>query len=240
VFRPSILKVCKIAGAGVAVGTPFTFGVTLANPVSGGIFPPFTIPVTVNAGPAGPQNGYCVIVPTVNGSMSLLGGAFNQGSTVTITERAAPGTVVSDISSTTSTLPPFVPGARTTTLSGANGIVAGVTQVTFINTETPQICTPFTTVSEGDLFPGGIVSFGVSSGAGSVTVDHVNAGTGLQSLTMVGAPVNAVVNIPAFTPGTLAPVTPTFTPINPALAVDFTLRAGSTFHAANIRVRCGN
>jgi hypothetical protein len=105
-------------------------------------------------------------------------------------------------------------------------------------TPTPQVCTPFTTVTEGDLFPGGIVSFGVSQGPGSVTVDHVNAGTGLQSLTVVGTPTNAVVNIPAFTPGTFNPAVVTFTPINPALAVDFTLRAASTFHAANIRVRC--
>jgi hypothetical protein len=93
-------------------------------------------------------------------------------------------------------------------------------------------------VTEGDLFPGGIVSFGVAGGLGSVTVDHVNAGTGLQSFTVVGTPKNAVVNIPAFTPGTFAPVTVTFTRPNPALAVDFTLRAASTFHAANIRVRC--
>lgn len=139
-FRPSILKVCKIAGTNVPVGTPFTFDVTLANPVSGGINPPFTVPVTVNAGPAGPQGGNCVIVPTVNGNMSLLGGAFNQGSTVTITERASGNTVVSSITSTTSTLPPFVAGQRTTTLSGVNGIVAGVTQVTFTNTApTPPV-----------------------------------------------------------------------------------------------------
>ena len=102
-----------------------------------------------------------------------------------------------------------------------------------------DICTPSTTVTEGDLFPGGIVSFGVSSGPGTVTVDHVNAGTGLQSLTVVGVPVNAVVMIPAFTPGTTAPVVVTFFVPNPALPVDFTLRAASTFHAANIRARCG-
>ena len=83
------------------------------------------------------------------------------------------------------------------------------------------------------------MSFGVSSGPGSVTVDHVNAGSGLQSLTVVGVPVNAVVMIPAFTPGTTAPVVVTFFVPNPALPVDFTLRAASTFHAANIRARCG-
>ncbi|MBA4185739.1 MAG: hypothetical protein H0X49_17305 [Acidobacteria bacterium] len=61
----------------------------------------------------------------------------------------------------------------------------------------------------------------------------------MQSLTVVGAPVNAVVNIPAFMPGTLNPVAVTFTAINPALPVDFTLRAASQFHAVFIRVRCG-
>ncbi|MBA3355904.1 MAG: hypothetical protein H0U18_08190, partial [Pyrinomonadaceae bacterium] len=106
------------------------------------------------------------------------------------------------------------------------------------NCPTPQDCTPTTTVTEGDLFPGGIVSFGVSSGPNSVTVDHVNAGTGLQSFTVVGVATNAVVTIPPFTPGTFNPVTATFTVINPSLPVDFTLRAASTFHSIFIRVRC--
>ncbi|MDQ3180698.1 MAG: hypothetical protein M3Q33_09280, partial [Acidobacteriota bacterium] len=99
-------------------------------------------------------------------------------------------------------------------------------------------CTPTTTVSEGDLFPGGIASFGITSGPGRVTVDHVNAGTGLRSLTVVGTPTNATVMIPAFTPGTFDPVNVTFTTTNTNLPVDFTLRAASTFHAAFIRVRC--
>ncbi len=106
-------------------------------------------------------------------------------------------------------------------------------------TPTPQTCTPSTTVTEGDLFPGGIASFGVSSGPGSVTIDHVNAGTGTQSITVVGAPTNAVVNIPAFVPGTFNPVEVTFTRPNSNQPVDFTLRAASTFHSIFIRVRCG-
>ncbi len=72
-----------------------------------------------------------------------------------------------------------------------------------------------------------------------MTVDHVNAGTGSQSITVVGAPVNATVNIPAFTPGTYNPVVVTFTRINPALPVDFVLRVSSTFHSVFVRVRCG-
>ncbi len=78
----------------------------------------------------------------------------------------------------------------------------------------------------------------VAKKSGSVTADQVNAGSRLQSFTVVGTPTNAVVNIPAFTPGTFAPATATFTPINPALPVDYTLRAASTFHATNIRVQC--
>jgi subtilisin-like proprotein convertase family protein len=109
----------------------------------------------------------------------------------------------------------------------------------FIRVRCMQTCTPSTTVTEGNLFPGGVVSFGVAGGPGTVTVDHVNAGTGLQSLTVVGVPTNAIVTIPAFMPGTINPVVVTFTVINPALPVDFTLRAASQFHAANIRAQCG-
>ncbi len=100
------------------------------------------------------------------------------------------------------------------------------------------VCTPSTTLSEGNLFPGGLSSFGVMSGPGTVTIDHVDAGTGTQSITVVGVPTNAIVNIPPFAAGTFDPVVVTFTVINPALPVDFTLRAASTFHALNIRVRC--
>jgi hypothetical protein len=100
-----------------------------------------------------------------------------------------------------------------------------------------EVCAPTTTVTEGDLSPGGTVSFGVSSGPGSVTVDHINSGSGLQSFTMVSSS-NAVVNIPAFTPGTFDPATLTFTVMNQNLPVDFRLRAASTSSAIFIRVRC--
>ncbi len=119
---------------------------------------------------------------------------------------------------------------------------ASVTQAIFIRVRcsppAPPPCTPSTTVTEGDLSPGGLASFGVTSGPGTVTVDHINSGTGLQSFTVVGVPINATVNIPAFTPGTFNPVTVTFTATNPALPVDFTLRAASVTQAIFIRVRC--
>jgi hypothetical protein len=227
VFQPTILKVCKIAGPGVALGTPFTFNVVVPGTTT-------NIPaVTVTAGPAA-QGGNCVIVP----GTTLTGGAFNIGSTINITEAVAGTTTISGITSGTSTL---VPITRGVTLTGAGGLVAGVNEVTFTNTAVgppAATCTPTTTVTEGNLFPGGTVSFGVTSGPGSATFDHVNAGTGLQSLTMVGTPTNAAVNIPAFTPGTFDPATVTFTANDPSQMVDFTIRSASTFHAANTRVRC--
>lgn len=78
----------------------------------------------------------------------------------------------------------------------------------------------------------------MTTGPGSVTVDHVNAGRGLETLTVVGPVINATVNIPAFTPGTFNPVVVTFTRINPNLAVNFTLRAASSFNAIFINVQC--
>ncbi|MBA3786216.1 MAG: hypothetical protein H0X15_11900 [Acidobacteria bacterium] len=130
-------------------------------------------------------------------------------------------------------------------MTGAGGLVAGVNEVTFTNTAVgppaatcPAGTTPFTTVSEDpSLFPGGIPSFGVTAGPNSVTVDHVNAGTGLQSLTVMNPPANAAVTMPAFTPGTFDPVTTTFA-ANDAAPVDFTLRATSLFHGIFVRVRC--
>jgi hypothetical protein len=66
------IKVCKIAGNGVAVGTPFNF--TVGNR-----------PVTVQAGPAN-QGGYCKLLTD-----------FALGSNQTITEAAKAGTHVSAI-----------------------------------------------------------------------------------------------------------------------------------------------
>ncbi|MBA4182462.1 MAG: PKD domain-containing protein [Acidobacteria bacterium] len=122
------------------------------------------------------------------------------------------------------------------TVTDSSGLTDTESVVITVNSSS-IVCTPFTTVTEGDLFPGGIASFGVVSGPGTVTIDHVNAGTGTQSISVVSS-TNAIMNIPSFTPGTFAPVVVTFTASNPGLAVDYTLRAASGFHAIFIRVRC--
>ncbi|MEK7855137.1 MAG: hypothetical protein AAB288_03530, partial [Acidobacteriota bacterium] len=133
-FNPTVLKVCKI-GLGAAQGTTFDFTVALVSPQIGGsnpgpMFPAFSQNVSVIAGPAGTQEGNCTFV---NGA-GLLGGAFNQGSTITITEA---GTSVINSVHSLSSGPGGLswPGApsRTATLSGPNGLVAGINSVTFTN-----------------------------------------------------------------------------------------------------------
>jgi len=135
-FRPTILKICKAAAVPVLVGQPFTVTITFVSPTGAGgnLFPSFSTTTTVNAG-SNNQGGNCNIV-SGNG---LIGGAFNQGSTVTISENAAPGTIVTNITSPTSAIPAFVSGARTTTLTGDEGLVEGVTQVAFTNTATSAL-----------------------------------------------------------------------------------------------------
>ena len=144
IFNPTLLKVCKIGAGTVATdGTrSFTFDVALV-PAMGAdgsqLQPSFTVPVTVQAGPAS-NGGFCTFV---NGA-GLQGGSFNQGSTVTITERApAAGTTVTAITSSTSAPTPALPqptgglnvdlANRQATLLGRNGLVAGTTIVTFTN-----------------------------------------------------------------------------------------------------------
>ncbi len=99
-------------------------------------------------------------------------------------------------------------------------------------------CTPTITTTEGDLAPGGLGSFTVTSAAGVVTVDPINSGTGLLSLTVLPGAVNATVPIPAFTLGTYNPTPVTFQQNNPNQAVDFTLRAANAYHAIFVRVQC--
>jgi hypothetical protein len=99
------------------------------------------------------------------------------------------------------------------------------------------VCTPTLTVTE--VFPGSLGAFqAITAGVNSVTVDMVNAGIGLQGLTVVSSS-NANVVVPGFPAGTYNPVTATFTIPNPAQAVDFTLRASSRLSAVLIRAQCG-
>jgi hypothetical protein len=91
------------------------------------------------------------------------------------------------------------------------------------------VCNPILTLTDDpSLFPDpSLTSFTVTSGVGTVTVDSINSGTGLRVFSVVSSS-NVVVNIPPFTPGTFAPVTATFTVINPNLPVDINLRVNQS------------
>ena len=88
-FNPTTLKVCKIAGNACYSGNRLQLHSCVGQPddrrcrTRAPLFPAFSQNVTVTAGPAA-QGGNCTFV---NGS-ALLGGSFNQGSTITITEAA--------------------------------------------------------------------------------------------------------------------------------------------------------
>jgi hypothetical protein len=143
-FSPATLKVCKIAGTGFPLNTAVTFDVAVVSPntiggVPGGttpIFGNFTVPVTVNAGPAA-QGGNCTFVDLTLGTGTLVGGFFDIGSTVTITERGTSTvTAITSSTATTSTATgglTFNLGGRVATLSGTGGLVGGVNIVTFTN-----------------------------------------------------------------------------------------------------------
>ena len=129
VFRPGLLKVCKIAGPGVAQNTPFVFDVTVDT--VNGLFPDFARSVTVPAGPAA-QGGFCRFVdgpyaPTINGF-----GTYNLGSRVTVVERAQPGVTVTNIDNNGGS-----PTNNTATRTSTSNIVPDVTEVSFTNAGGP-------------------------------------------------------------------------------------------------------
>jgi hypothetical protein len=102
-----LLKICKVAGPGIAVGTPFNF-TTVSNAVTTPVGP-------VPAGP--PPGGYCVLGPS-----------FPPGSTVTVAENPPANTV--------SNIVVAPPGTSTVNVAGGNANVVignGITEVTFTN-----------------------------------------------------------------------------------------------------------
>ncbi len=94
VFRPAILKLCKIAGTGVATGTNFSFNIALVDPLTS--LPVSTAPVTIPAGSCTFLNGPFPADQNFPGI-----GTFNFGTQLVVTEAAAPGFAVTAITSPT-------------------------------------------------------------------------------------------------------------------------------------------
>ncbi len=152
-FAPAALKICKVAGAGVAVGTPFTFTVT--GDTLGGILQTNSQQVTVQAGPAS-QGGFCTQVggpfadPVAGGF-----GSFNIGSNITITETGVSGITATSITSTTGVTTGTTINLGTGTIrTPIAGNVGDIVEVTFVNTATPTFVTPVASTRfdfDGDL-----------------------------------------------------------------------------------------
>ena len=112
---PASLKVCKVAGANVPVGTPFTFTATVTD--QGGLVPTtYSQTVTVAAQSAA-SGGGCEILTGPFASANSPFGTFN-GTTganqVTITEtNVATGTTTTATSPTGATVSPVTVGATT-------------------------------------------------------------------------------------------------------------------------------
>jgi hypothetical protein len=141
-FLPVPIKVCKIAGTGVALNTPFTFNATTGTSTGANVaedpsdlLAPFQSPtLTVLAGPtANGQNGYCDFIsgpalPTINGL-----GSFNAFTPVTITENATAGFTPTSIFSPTTV---GVPNLVTRSFFFNNGLINSVNEAIFVNSAT--------------------------------------------------------------------------------------------------------
>ncbi|MEO8572784.1 MAG: ice-binding family protein [Pyrinomonadaceae bacterium] len=132
IFRPSILKICKIAGTGVTVGTPFTFTVAAVNPLTS--FPVSTTPITVLAGSCEFAQGPFPINEQFPGI-----GTFNFNTQVVVTETAVTGVGVTAITSPTGgTVTPNLPGRAGTILLNQPLLPSSLfNEIAFTNTATP-------------------------------------------------------------------------------------------------------
>jgi hypothetical protein len=147
-FVPTSLKLCKVAGVGVPVGTPFTFNITVGT--EGGLVPgqtnePITVaPITIPAGDPGPSGqGNCVMVngpyESADPNAIPLIGTFDVGSTVSISED---GTSAPSITSTTGTIvacSPINPRCGSLVL----GFGAGFNEIVFVNSQGAPVSTGF-------------------------------------------------------------------------------------------------
>jgi hypothetical protein len=141
-----ILKICKVAGTGITVGTSFTFSAGSST-------------VTVPAGPA--PGGTCMVGPS-----------FPVGTNITVTETVPAGDTVSNIS----VAPPGQLVGTPNLAGGSVNVTigSGVTEVTFTDDRTGfiEICKKgdVTGTFNFTVSPGGLGPFAVPAGACSPAI----------------------------------------------------------------------
>jgi hypothetical protein len=152
VFSPTNLKICKVAGTGVAVGTPFTFNITIDT--EGGLVPgqtnePITVaPVTIPAGdPLISAQGNCVIVSGPYEASDPLAvpaiGTFDVGSIVSVSEGGSSTAAITSPTGGTGSIgacTPANPRCGTLTL----GFPGGFNEIIFVNSAGAPVSTGFT------------------------------------------------------------------------------------------------
>jgi hypothetical protein len=174
----AILKVCKVAGTGVAVGTPFTFTAGTST---------FTVP----AGP-GP-GGTCVVGPS-----------FSVGSAITVAESIPAGDTVSDI---TVAPPSHLVGSPNLAAGTVDVTIgSGVTEVTYSDKRTGflEICKAGRVGGNFTFYvnPGGLGPFVVPAGGCSPAIE-VPAGS--VSIYEMPTPGTSMVGCATIPPGQQGP-----------------------------------
>jgi hypothetical protein len=149
--QQGILKVCKVAGPGITVGTPFSYTAGGSNP--------FTVPAGAAPG------GTCVIGPS-----------FPVGATVNVVETIPPNDAVSTI---TVAPPANLVSANPTTGTASVHIGSGVTEVTYTNINKPgflEICKRGSGSGSFTVTPGNLGPFVIAAGTCSPAI-QVNSGS---------------------------------------------------------------
>jgi hypothetical protein len=167
-----LLKVCKVAGPGVAVGTPFTFTAGSST---------FTVP----AGPA--PGGTCVVGPSLPiGSTVAVVETIPAGDTVSNITVAPPGQLVGT--------PNLAGGSVNVTLG------SGVTEVTFTDKRTGFVEICKNGVVQGNfnftVNPGSLGPFVVPAGACSPAIEVAAGSVLINEMPSTGTTMAACATIP--------------------------------------------
>lgn len=224
----ALLKICKVAGDGVAVGTSFSFtagtvGVTVpAGPPPGGScsvagwFPVATYVAITESIPAGNEVSAIAVAPAdrIVGSANLVGGSVIVRIATGVTEATFTNRVPPTVTTTTTTTPV---GSTTTTPSGpTTTLVTGPASTTTIPTGVPTTtaggagsATTTTTGVTATTTAGGGGSSTTAPGGGSPTT--TTPGGGGPSSTTPGSGGGTTTTAGGGGPTSTSPAAPTTT-----------------------------
>ncbi len=139
-FAPTLLKVCKIAGAGVNIGDSYTFNIAIGQVGLGTVVHGTVPPVTVQAGPAA-SGGFCVFAqgPYTATNTTPPIGTFPVNFPVTVTEVGGNVTAVTSPTGTVTGITTGAGGAGTLLL----GFPGGFNEIIFTNGTAAPVQTAF-------------------------------------------------------------------------------------------------